>query len=279
MQLIDSHQHFWRMADRQGQWPPASLAAIHRDFEPDDLRPILRACGVDGTVLVQSLPRVSETVSLLQLADQQSFVRGVVGWVDLKAVDVAAQIAKLVRHPRLKGLRPMLQDLDDDSWIADPALDPAVTAICSHGLCFDVLVLPRQLAALTWFARRHPQLPIIIDHAAKPVITRGEFSSWFDDMRWLAELPNVHCKLSGLLVEAGPNPTAGQVQPYIDAIYALFGPQRLMWGSDWPVLTLVASYEAWLAMALGFCEAQPGASDDTLSAIFGDNARRLYRLD
>ncbi len=279
MQLIDSHQHFWRLADRQGQWPPATLGAIYRDFMPDDLLPTLRCCRVDGTVLVQSLPTVADTIFLLQQADHHPFVRGVVGWVELKAADATAQIDRLARHPRLKGLRPMLQDLGDDGWVADPALDPAATAMCGHGLCFDALVLPRQLGALTWFARRHPHLPIVIDHAAKPAITTGEFSPWLDDMRSLAALPNVHCKLSGLLTEAGPYPHAPRVTPYLDAIYALFGPKRLMWGSDWPVLKLADSYEAWLAMALRFCEAQDGSGDDTLSAIFGGNARRFYKLD
>jgi L-fuconolactonase len=279
MQLIDSHQHFWRLADRQGQWPPATLTAIHRDFMPEDLLPSLRQCHIGGTVLVQSLPTVADTGFLLQLADAHDFVRGVVGWVDLKATDAAGQIAALARHPLLKGLRPMLQDLSDDAWIADPALDPAIAAMCSHGLCFDALVLPRHLAALTWFTRRHPQLPIVIDHAAKPPIASGEIAPWFADMRSLAKLPNVHCKLSGLLTEAGPSPRAAELAPYLDAIYTLFGHRRLMWGSDWPVLKLAGSYDSWLAMALGFCRAQDGADDDTLDAIFGGNARRFYRLD
>lgn len=279
MQLIDAHQHFWRLADRTGQWPPPALAAIHRDFMPEDLQPILRCCRVDGTVLVQSLPTLADTEFLLQQAEQHAFVRAVVGWVDLKAADAAAQIDRLARHPRLKGLRPMLQDLDDDAWIADPALAPAVAAMLDHGLCFDALVLPRHLNALAWFACSHPHLSIVIDHAAKPAITRGEITPWLADLGVLAALPNVHCKLSGLLTEAGPFPHGQRVQPYMEAIYRLFGPNRLMWGSDWPVLRLADSYEAWLAMTMHFCEAQTGATDDTLAAIFGGNARRFYRID
>ncbi|MBX3619309.1 MAG: amidohydrolase family protein [Rhizobacter sp.] len=279
MQLIDAHQHFWRLADRAGQWPPPALAAIHRDFLPDDLLPILRCCRVDGTVLVQSLPSLADTEFLLQLAEQHGFVRAVVGWADLKAPDAVAQIERLAAHPRLKGLRPMLQDLDDDDWIADPALDPAVAAMVAHGLCFDALVLPRHLRVLAAFARRHPHLAIVIDHAAKPAIVRGELAPWLDDLAVLAGLPNVQCKLSGLLTEAGPFPQHDRVQPYMEAVYRLFGPNRLIWGSDWPVLRLADSYEAWLAMALRFCEAQPAASDETLAAIFGGNARRFYRFD
>ncbi|HEX3140514.1 MAG TPA: amidohydrolase family protein, partial [Rhizobacter sp.] len=154
MQIVDAHQHFWCITDRAGQWPPPSLAAIHRDFAPDDLLPTLERCHVAGTVLVQSLPSVADTECLLQLAERHGFVQGVVSWVDLKAADAVAQIEQLAKHPRLKGLRPMLQDLDDDRWIEDAALDPAIAAMLDHGLCFDALVLPRHLAALLAFAQR-----------------------------------------------------------------------------------------------------------------------------
>lgn len=279
MQIIDAHQHFWRLADRAGQWPPPALAEIHRDFGPEDLLPILERCKVDGTVLVQSLPTVADTEQLLRIADHNAFVRGVVGWVDMKASDARAEIARLALHPRLKGLRPMLQDLDDDRWIADPSLDPAVGAMVDHGLCFDALVLPRHLRPLLEFAQRHPELTIVIDHAAKPVIPRGELTPWRHDLAALAALPNVRCKLSGLLTEAGPFPHEQRLQPWMEVVYGLFGPQRLIWGSDWPVLRLAGSYEGWLAMAIRFCEAQPGAGEAQLAAVFGGNARRVYRLD
>lgn len=279
MQIIDAHQHFWRLADRAGHWPPPSLTEIHRDFGPEDLLPILDRCQVAGTVLVQSLPTVADTEFLLRIADRHAFVRGVVGWVDMKAPDAPAQIGRLARHPRLKGLRPMLQDLEDERWIADPSLDAAVAAMLEHGLCFDALVLPRHLPALLEFARRHPRLPIVIDHAAKPVIPRGEITPWRHDLGALAALPHVRCKLSGLLTEAGPFPHEQRLQPWMEVVYGLFGPQRLIWGSDWPVLRLAGSYEGWLAMALRLCESQPGASEATLAAVFGGNARRVYRLD
>ncbi|MGY4830060.1 amidohydrolase family protein [Sphaerotilaceae bacterium SBD11-9] len=279
MQVIDAHQHFWRLADRAGQWPPASLEAIHRDFGPADLQPLLDRCEVGGTVLVQSLSSVADTESLLQLADGHAFVRGVVGWVDLKAADAAAQIDRLARHPRLKGLRPMLQDLADERWIDDPALEPAVAAMLAHRLCFDALVLPRHLRALLAFARRHPALPIVIDHAAKPDIPRGQLQPWLGDLAALAALPQVHCKLSGLLTEAGPSPHAQRLRPWVDVLCQLFGPKRLIWGSDWPVLNLAGNYEGWLAMARRLCGLQPGAGDGTQAAIFGGNARRFYRLD
>lgn len=276
---VDSHQHFWRIADRQGHWPPATLAPIHRDFGPDDLLPLLRRCGVDATVLVQSLPTVGDTDFMLDLATRHDFVRGVVGWVDMKSPDAASQIASLARHPKLKGLRPMLQDIDDDRWIDDAALDPAIDAMLAHELSFDALVLPRQLSALSAFARRHPRLAIVIDHAAKPDIGRRVWQPWQRDMAALAGLPNIYCKLSGLLAEAGRNAGIEALQPYVDHLFVCFGAPRLMWGSDWPVLRLTQDYAEWFVMAQRLCMVQPGVNADALTAVFGGNARRFYRLE
>jgi L-fuconolactonase len=270
---IDAHQHFWLMRDRKGQWPPPDLADIHRDFMPRDLEPALRACGIGGTVLVQSLPTLDDTDFLLSLADQHSFILGVVGWVDLKAADAASQIARLAAHPKLKSLRPMLQDIPDPDWIDDPHLDPAIAAMKAADLCFDALVMPQHLRALTAFAKRHPDLSIVIDHGAKPRIATGEIRQWHEVMAGLATLPNVHCKLSGLLTEAGERRDAAAVRPYADTLLGLFGPERLIWGSDWPVLRLAADYGDWLAMCQNFV---PPHHHD---AVFGMNARHFYKLD
>lgn len=277
---VDAHLHFWRLADRKGEWPPASLAALHRDFAPIDLLPALQRCGIGGTVLVQSLPTPQDTAFLLDLAAGHTFVRGVVGWVDMKASDAAAQITALARHRLLKGLRPMLQDLPDDDWIDDAALDPAVHAMLAHALCFDALVRPRQLRALLTFAQRHPQLPIVIDHAAKPELARATWRQpWQRDIAALAALPNVCCKLSGLLTEAGDAPTEATLRPAVDHLFETFGADRLMWGSDWPVLNLAGEYADWLAMAQRLCSARPGFDAAAKHAVFGGNARRFYKLD
>lgn len=277
--LIDAHQHFWRLANRVGHWPPPELASIHRDFEPADLEPLLAQSGVSGTVLVQSLPTVADTLQLLQLAAQHPVVMGVVGWADLLAPDAPTQITALARHRKLKGLRPMLQDLPNTRWITQAALSPAITAMQAHGLVFDALVLPQHLGALRVFAQRHPTLPIVIDHAAKPDIALGNLDPWRQDMAALAALPEVHCKLSGLLTEAGLHAGAPALEPYVGHLFATFGPERLIWGSDWPVLNLAAHYPDWLAMARALCQNQPGMHDDHMAAIFGGNARRFYRLD
>jgi L-fuconolactonase len=280
--LIDAHQHFWRLADRAGGWPPPSLADIHRDFLPGDLTPLLASNAVAGTVLVQSLPSRADTDFLLALAEQHPFVLGVVGWVDLAAADAPAQIAELARNPRLKGLRPMLQDLPNDDWIDDPALDPAIEAMVEHGLTFDALVMPRHLPALGRFAARHPRLPVVIDHAAKPFIARGLIEPWLSHLNALAGLRHVHCKLSGLPTEAGPRPRSDEIGddryvPYVEAVLTMFGPRRVMWGSDWPVLNLASSYGAWLGTCQRLCR-RLFLGPDALRGVFGDNARAFYRL-
>jgi len=277
---IDAHHHFWNVADRRGEWPPASLAPLHRDFAPVDLLPALQRCGIGGTVLVQSLPTPQDTAFLLDLATRHEFVRGVVGWVDMKASDAAAQITALARHRLLKGLRPMLQDLPDDDWIDDAALDPAVHAMLANDLCFDALVRPRQLRALLAFAQRHPRLPIVIDHAAKPQVGRAAWQQpWQRDIAALAALPNVSCKLSGLLTEAGDAPRDVTLRPAVDHLFETFGAARLMWGSDWPVLNLASDYADWFAMAQRLCSARPGFDVAALNAVFGGNACRFYKLD
>lgn len=269
---VDSHQHFWLMERRKGQWPPPDLAAICHDFLPADIKGLLAAAGVDGTVAVQSLPDVEDTRFLLDLAAKHDFILGVVGWVDLKDADAPARIAGLARHPKFKGVRPMLQGLADTNWIDDPALAPAVAALVEHGLTFDGLILPRHMTALTRFAERYPGLPIVIDHGAKPLIAEGKFVEWRRDLAALAKLPNVSCKLSGLLVEAG-NQRPEAVRPYAETILELFGDKRVIWGSDWPVVNLASDYQAWIDQCLDIV---PARHHD---AVFAGNAIDFYRLE
>lgn len=270
---IDSHQHFWKLEARQGQWPPPSLGAIHRDFLPADLVPELERAGVGGTVLVQSLPEVADTRFLLALADQHPFVLGVVGWADLKAGGASATIRELARHRALKGLRPMLHDLDDPAWIDDRALDPAIRTMEALGLTLDALVRTEHLPALLRFARRHPGLTIVVDHAAKPDIAAGGSAGWRDALAALAALPGVHVKLSGLLTEAGARAGRDALAPFVAEVLSLFGTERVLWGSDWPVLRLAGEYGAWLSL----CETLvPAAARD---AVFAGNACRFYRLE
>ncbi len=273
---IDAHQHCWQLAARAGSWPPPSLAAIYRDFAPEDLAPLLAEHGVTGTVLVQSLPSEADTDWLLALAERAGFIRAVVGWTDLLAPDAPAAIARLASNRKLKGLRPMLQDIDDERWIANPALAPALNAMVEHGLRLDALVLPRHLPALLQCARDYPLLAIVIDHAAKPPIADAAFGDWREQMAQLAALPNVHCKLSGLVTEAKPDWSVDDLRPYVSHVLEVFGAQRVIWGSDWPVVDLAGGYGAWLAASESLL-AHLGQQDR--NDIFGLNACRFYGFD
>jgi L-fuconolactonase len=226
-------------------------------------------------VLVQSLPNEADSLALLDLAEAHDFIGAVVGWADLKAPDAPQRIARLAARAKLRGLRPMLQDMMDGAWLDDPLLEPAIRAMIEHGLAFDALVRPRQLPMLLRFARRFPMLPIVIDHAAKPDLAAGQVDAWRTDMQALARLPNVVCKLSGLVTEAAPGWQLPDLRPCVADLLACFGPRRLLWGSDWPVLDLAADYGRWLAA----CEALLDHLDnDERAAVFGLNACRIYRL-
>lgn len=273
--LIDAHQHFWRIGQNDCVWPTPDLAAIHRDFGPEDLR---AAAGRDlvGAVTVQSQPSDADTDWLLRLAQDEPLILGVVGWVDLLSPKAPERIATLAAHPKFKGVRPMLQNLPDDAWIARPDLEPAIDALVARDLSLDALVFTRHLPHLLSLATRRPDLRIVIDHGAKPPIAQGAFADWAEAMSRLAALPQVYCKLSGLLTEARADQAPDAINPYAEKLIALFGPDRLMWGSDWPVLNLAADYAAWRDQARSFAALRDPAM---ARAVFAEVARRFYRLD
>lgn len=281
--MIDSHQHCWQIAAHGCTWPTADLTAIYRDFGVDDLRLEAEPLAITGSVLVQSQPCDADTDYLLSLAQEHDFIKAVVGWVDMMAPDAPARIAHLAAQSKLRSLRPMLQSLPDDNWILSPGLAPAIAAMLEHKLCFDALVLPRHLPFLREFAARYPHLPIVIDHAAKPSIAAhncAQFCAWSRDISALAESPRVYCKVSGLLTEAGAGQSDETLQCYVDHLLAAFSPERLMWGSDWPVVKLalnhsLASYAAWFAQAKRLLGR---LSETETNAIFAHNARRFYRF-
>jgi L-fuconolactonase len=274
--LIDAHQHFWQVGRNGFVWPTPDLERIHCDYLPRDLDEIAARWGVTGSVLVQSQPSDLDTDWVLDMARGSDLVRGVVGWVDLLAPGAAERIAELAARPKFRGVRPMLQSLPDDAWIASPDLDPAIDALVAHDLSLDALVLTRHLNALRSLAARRPDLSIVIDHGAKPPIAGGNFDIWARGIADLASFDNVTCKLSGLLTEAGPRQSPDAIAPYVQHLIASFGPDRLMWGSDWPVVNLVASYGDWLALAQRLCGLDTAAQ---VSALFGGTARRVYRLE
>ena len=272
---IDAHQHFWTLSRGDYDWLTPALDRIYRDFQPADLLPLLNAEGIDGTVAVQAAGTVAETEHLLSLAERHHFIRGVVGWVDLASTDAVPTLERLARHRAFKAVRPMLQDLPDAAWIATAPIASAVNAIQRLGLHFDALVKTPHLPHLLTFARRHPDLSIVIDHAAKPDMARDEFATWHALMKPLAALPQMHCKLSGLVTEIGPSWHIDTLRPYVNAVLELFGPQRVIWGSDWPVLNLASDYARWGRTTNALLE---GLDEDARAAVLGGNAVRFYRL-
>lgn len=270
---IDAHQHCWELANTQ--WPTPELGGIYRDFSAQDYLAASVEADAVGSVLVQTQPNVADTDYLLAEADTHRHVLGVVGWVDLTAVDAQAQLARRARHPAFCGVRPMLQAMPDDDWIVRPECEAALAALAELKLCFDALVYSRHLPYIETLAQRHPDLPIVLNHGAKPGIAVGEWQAWYAAIARLAALPNVYCKLSGLATEAPNGADLSTVRPYAEAILTLFGPQRVMWGSDWPVVNLASTYCEWLAYCRQLVQSfTPGAE----KTIFRDNAIRFYGL-
>ncbi len=210
---------------------------------------------------------------MLGLAAASPTVAGVVGWVDFTAADAADVIADLASDPLLVGFRPMVQDIPDDDWLLRPDLAPAFRALVVHGLVFDALALPRHLSRLLVVVDRHPDLAVVIDHGAKPFIKDGRLDPWRADMAALAARPNVVCKLSGLVTEAGPDWSVETLRPYVDHLLAVFGPERLLWGSDWPVVNLAGGYDRWREASLVLLA---GLTEAERAALLGGNAARLY---
>ncbi|ESQ83506.1 hypothetical protein AEAC466_12585 [Asticcacaulis sp. AC466] len=274
--IIDSHQHLWQIGQNDHSWPTPDLADIYRDFGVKDLMAASHGLGLTGTVLVQSQPSETDTLWLLRVAAAVPLIKAVVGWTDLESPRAAQNIAYLARQPKLKGLRPMLQGLERDDWILSPGAQPALEAMVAQGLTFDALVFPRHLPHIDTLAKRYPGLRIIIDHGAKPPIGSGKPAEWMDAIAAVAENSNVACKLSGLLTESGPGQSSDALTPYVDHLLAVFGPDRLMWGSDWPVVLLKDSYRHWFDWTIRWLADKPKTTRD---AIMGATANTLYTLN
>jgi L-fuconolactonase len=273
--VIDAHQHFWRPARGDYGWLDPDDAVLGRDFEPSHLAPLLEAAGIERTVLVQAAPTVAETRFLPDLARRTDFVGGVVGWVDLAAPGVHEELEALLGEGPLVGVRPMIQDIADDDWMLDPALRGGLEALTALGLRFDALVLPRHLGRLRTLLERHPDLPVVIDHGAKPPIAGGELTTWAEDMTRLARETGARCKLSGLVTEARPDWRVEDLRPWVDHLLETFGPERLLWGSDWPVVELAGGFERWREASLRLLEALDEAQR---GRVLGDNAAAFYAL-
>ena len=280
--MIDAHLHLWQIGQHDCIWPTPELAAIYRDFGLADVLPQAQAAGITGAVLVQSQESDADTDYLLAIAEQSGFVKAVVGWVDLASPGAPARIAQLAQHPKLRGLRPMLQGLPEDDWILRPELEPALAAMKEHQLSLDALVFTRHLTHLEMLAKRHPDLAIVIDHAAKPAIIANDrpADDWRSALTQIAQRPNVYCKLSGLVTEAGKTQGEAELLPYIHHLLSVFGTERLMWGSDWPVIRLapnnrLSNYKNWLSLVH---HALSGCKTIDIENVFIGTSLRFYRI-
>jgi L-fuconolactonase len=276
--IIDAHQHFW---DRANPFEYAWLdtpekSPIQQDHQPEDLEPLLRANGVDATICVQTQHNLEENHWALRLAEQHPFIAGVVGWVDLASPHCEQQLLEFKNHPKFVGIRHITQDEPDDDFIVRPEIIRGLKVLEKYRVPFDLLFYVKHLKHVGALARQLPELPMVIDHLGKPNIRGRQFMEWERAFSEASQFPNVFCKLSGLITEADwRHWSFNDLVPYVQAALKAFGPDRCMFGSDWPVCKLAGSYReviAGLRKALGPLEQQ------TTAAIFGGTADRFYRL-
>jgi L-fucono-1,5-lactonase len=271
--MLDAHQHFWKYDARQYPWIQPEWA-IRRDFLPADLQPLLARTGLGGSIAVQARQSLEESRWLLQLANQYPFVQGVVGWVDLQAERVEEQLAELSRRPRFVGVRHVVQDERDDRFLLRPQFRRGLAKLRQFDLTCDMLIVPRQLPAAIELAGEFPDQPFVLDHLAKPLIRDAVMNPWREQIRELARWPNVSCKVSGMVTEAKWKEwRSDDFRPYLDVVFEAFGARRLMYGSDWPVCTLAASYEQVFGLVDEYTRAMSVAERE---AFLGGNAARFY---
>ncbi len=273
---IDSHQHFWNYDPVRDAWITDDMNVIQRDFLPHDLRPILAASGIDGCVAVQADQSEFETNFLLQLAGDNDWIKGVVGWVDLRAHDLDERLAHFSAEKKLKGFRHIVQAEPQDDFLLRADFCRGISILSKYSFTYDILVFHKQLPAALEFAKKFPYQPFVIDHLAKPDIKSGSLEGWKEYISAFKPLENVSCKLSGMVTEADWHHwKQDDFKRYMDAIVESFGTKRIMYGSDWPVCLLAASYPQVVEIAQRYFES---FSADEQANFWGNNAEKFYNL-
>jgi len=273
---IDAHQHFWRYTPDEYDWIDDSMSILRRDFLPADLKPELAPIGFDACVTVQARQSLEESRWLLELAERNPFIAGVVGWVDLCAENVRHQLVEFSQNPKFLGVRHIVQAEADDRYLLRPDFLRGIAALEEFNLTYDILIYPRHLPVAIEFVERFPKQRFVLDHLAKPFIKTQAIEPWASHIRLLAAFPNLFCKLSGMLTEADWKtwkPT--HFEPYLKTALDAFGPDRLMIGSDWPVCKVAGSYEQAMALVIDFLQ---NDSKEVLDWILGSTARRFWQL-
>ncbi len=270
---LDSHQHFWRYNPAEHTWMTDQMAALKHDFLPEDLQPLLASIHFDGCIAVQARQTLEETRWLLELAEKHAFIKGVVGWVDLRSERLSQQLERFAQHPKLVGVRHVVHDEPDDHFMLRPEFRCGIAQLLDFNLTYDLLLFPRHLKAAVQLVEEFPQQPFVLDHIAKPKIAEGTTSPWQEDLRQLAQFPNVSCKLSGMVTEARWKQwRPADFRPYLDTVFEAFGPARLMIGSDWPVCTLSGEYQPVMNIVMDY------VAGEAEGAILGDNCARFYQI-
>ena len=276
MMRIDSHQHFWRYSPKEHTWMSDEMSALKRDFLPPDLRPQLRSSKFEGSVAVQARQSLDETLWLLELANQYRFIRAVVGWVDLRSEELPSRLESLAEHPKLAGVRHVVQDEPDDDFLLRPDFRRGISHLREFNLTYDLLLYPIHLPAAIKLAAEFPDQPFVLDHIAKPKIAEHLLSPWREHIKALAALPNVCCKLSGMVTEAKWGQWRDEdFTPYLDTIFGAFGSKRLMIGSDWPVCTLSGDYSQTVHIVIDYLRQ---FSEEEQAAVLGGNCARFYQI-
>ncbi len=272
---IDSHQHFWKYDPVKDAWITPDMEAIRKDFLPGDLGPLLRASGIDGCVHVQVDQSAKETLKMLRLADEHPFIKGIVGWVDFLSPGIKDQLAYLHQYKKLKGFRHIVQ-AEPDGFLLQKDFLRGIKSLAEFGYTYDILIYPRQLQEAAQFVRQFPDQKFILDHMAKPLIRERGLEPWKKYIASLASAGNIYCKLSGMVTEADWKKwEPADFLPYLDVVFNCFGPQRLLYGSDWPVCLLASTYQQQLAVVENYIN--PLTSSEKLR-IMGKNAVQFYNL-
>jgi len=274
---IDAHQHFWNYSAAEYGWISDAMPELKRDFHPLDLKPLLAENGFEGSIAVQATHTLEETRWLLELAEQNAFIKGVVGWMDLCSTESAAQLEQFAVHAKLVGVRHIVQGEPDDTFMLRADFRRGISRLADYGLTYDLLLYPRHLPVAVKLVREFPEQRFVLDHIAKPLIAEGLIEPWRRDIRELASFDNVWCKVSGMVTEARwKQGCAADFRPYLDVVFEAFGPGRLMIGSDWPVCTLSATYANTMKIVQDYVrQTRPEQEDD----ILGHNCMRCYGMD
>jgi L-fuconolactonase len=273
---IDTHHHLWNYSREQYPWITESMPALQRDFTVDDLRGVLEQSRLDGAIAVQARQTLAETQWLLELAARHPFIYGVVGWVRLAERDVREDLEAFAGHPKLVAVRHVLHDEADDDYVLREDFNRGIALLKEYDLVYDILIFERHLPQTLRFVDRHPEQRFVVDHIAKPRIKDGLMSPWRENIFELTKRENVYCKLSGMVTEANWSRwTEAELQPYFEVVLSAFGPRRVMFGSDWPVIILASEYGRWVATVQNFIGK---LSSSEQARIFGGTATEVYGL-